>query len=86
MTTVSNVKMQFIKQKNYNNLKEWCEDPNNIYIGRKGIVFINKERYQKMIQFGQILLKLKIIIEKMSYNFTKNILLKKLVKILNCII
>lgn len=24
---------------NYNNLREWCEDDKNMYIGRKGIVF-----------------------------------------------
>ena len=28
-------------------LKEWNENEDNIYIGRKGIVFINKERYPK---------------------------------------
>ena len=34
----------------YNNLEEWCNDENNEYneyIGRKGIVFINNERYPK---------------------------------------
>lgn len=33
----------------YSNLKEWMEDENNVYIGRKGIVFIEingkKQRY-----------------------------------------
>jgi hypothetical protein len=32
---------------NYKNLEEWCNDPNNVYIGRKGIVFIDSERYPK---------------------------------------
>ena len=46
MTNVVNVKVANIRPK-YNNLKEWSNDPNNIYIGRKGIVFIDKERYPK---------------------------------------
>jgi hypothetical protein len=49
-TKVVNVKVQYIRPK-YNNLKEWCEDPNNIYIARKGVVFVKtetgKERYPK---------------------------------------
>lgn len=45
-TTVVNVKVAHIRPR-YQNLKEWCENPNNVYIGRKGIVFINKERYPK---------------------------------------
>lgn len=43
---VCNVKVKYIRPK-YDNLKEWCEDSNNVYIGRKGIVFINSERYPK---------------------------------------
>jgi hypothetical protein len=31
----------------YKNLKEWCEDKNNVYIRRGGIVFIDNERYPK---------------------------------------
>jgi len=49
-TRIVNVKVGYIRPK-YKNLKEWCEDPNNIYIARKGIVFIEtptgKERYPK---------------------------------------
>ena len=45
MTTVVNVKVEYIRPK-YNNLEEWMEDC-YIYIGRKGIVFINNERYPK---------------------------------------
>lgn len=51
-TLLVNVKVKYIRPK-YNNLKEWCEDPNNVYIGRKGVVFIKneetgkKERYPK---------------------------------------
>ncbi len=46
MTDVQNVKVNNIRPK-YNNLQEWCNDHSNVYIGRKGIVFINKERYPK---------------------------------------
>lgn len=42
--SVVNVKVQYLRPK-YKNLKEWCEDPNNIYIGRKGVVFIDNKRY-----------------------------------------
>jgi hypothetical protein len=30
---------------NYNNLQIWMNDPNNVYIGRRGIVFIDKVRF-----------------------------------------
>jgi len=42
-TTVVNVSVKYIRPK-YKNLKEWCADPNNVYIGRKGSVFIDKKR------------------------------------------
>src|SRR5271165_6780821 len=45
-TSVCNVKVQNLRPK-YKNLKEWCEDKTNVYIGRKGIVFIDGERYPK---------------------------------------
>ena len=42
-----NCKVGYIRPE-YDNLKEWTEDPNNIYIGRKGVVFIsNKETGKK---------------------------------------
>lgn len=44
MTTVVSVKVNYIKPK-YNNLKVWMDDPNNVYIGRKGIVFVDNKRY-----------------------------------------
>lgn len=40
MTTVCNVKVAHIRPR-YKNLQEWMNDPQNIYIGRKGVVFIN---------------------------------------------
>jgi hypothetical protein len=43
--SVINVKVKYIRPCGYNNLCEWCSDTNNIYIGRKGVVFINNVRY-----------------------------------------
>lgn len=44
--SVINCKVSYIRPQ-YNNLKEWIEDNNNIYIGRCGVVFIDKQRYPK---------------------------------------
>lgn len=44
MTRVVNVKVAHIRPE-YNNLKEWMDDENNVYIGRKRIVFIDGERF-----------------------------------------
>ena len=41
-----NVKVQHIRPK-YANLRTWCEDPQNVYIGRAGVVFIDGQRYPK---------------------------------------
>lgn len=41
---VVNVRVKYIRPK-YNDLKEWCEDPQNIYIGRSKVVFLEGERY-----------------------------------------
>lgn len=46
MTKTQNVKVEYIRP-NYQNLKEWMDDPNNVYIGRKGVVFIDGERFPK---------------------------------------
>ena len=32
---------------NYANLKEWMDDENNEYVGRSGVVFIDKQRFPK---------------------------------------
>ena len=42
--SIVNCKVQYIRPK-YNNLKEWMNDENNIYIGRCGVVFIDKKRF-----------------------------------------
>jgi hypothetical protein len=48
-TKIVNVKVAYIRSQQYDNLREWMEDDNNIYIGRHGRVFINKVlfSYQK---------------------------------------
>lgn len=50
MCNVVNVKVKYLRPQ-YQDLEEWCEDPNNVYIGRKGIVFVkrgdSKYRYPK---------------------------------------
>lgn len=42
--SVVNVKVANIRPR-YNNLAEWMADENNVYIGRKGIVFINSKNH-----------------------------------------
>ena len=44
--SVINCKVKFIRPQ-YDNLREWMEDENNIYIGRAGVVFIDKVRFPK---------------------------------------
>jgi hypothetical protein len=43
-TKVVNVKVKYLRPK-YQNLKEWMKDKNNVYIGRKKVVFINGKRF-----------------------------------------
>lgn len=45
--SVVNVKVNSIRPR-YNNLKEWMADPNNVYIGRRGIVFVDGQRFPKV--------------------------------------
>ena len=45
--SVKNVKVEFIRKEGYKNLKDWVADKNNIYIGRRGVVFIDSERFPK---------------------------------------
>ena len=41
---VCNVKVKFIRPK-WNNLKDWCGSPSNVYIGRSGVVFVDGVRF-----------------------------------------
>jgi hypothetical protein len=50
--SVVNCKVKYIRP-DYDNLKEWMDDENNVYIGRTGVVFINKTRFpQKSSNFA----------------------------------
>ncbi len=42
--SIVNCKVKHIRPK-YNNLKEWIDDSNNVYIARSGVVFIDKKRF-----------------------------------------
>ena len=43
---VVNVRVKYIRPR-YHDLKEWCRDPNNLYVGRKGIVFVSDDSTPK---------------------------------------
>ena len=47
---VVNVKVKFIRPE-FNNLQEWMENESNVYIGRKGIVFIKNEETEKKMRW-----------------------------------
>lgn len=44
-TKVINVRVSSIRPLGYNNLEEWMKDPNHVYIGRSGVVFVNGHRF-----------------------------------------
>jgi hypothetical protein len=44
MTSVCNVRVAHIRPQ-YRDLAAWCESPDNVYVGRKGVVFINGVRF-----------------------------------------
>jgi hypothetical protein len=77
MTTVVNVKVLYIRPK-YKNLKEWINDPNNIYIGRERIVFIDGERYPKKDSVWANPYKLKDYDKKTCLELYKNYIIKKI--------
>lgn len=41
---VVNVKVKFIRPQ-YQNLREWMANPENVYIGRKNVVFVDGSRF-----------------------------------------
>lgn len=45
-TRVVNVRVSHIRPQ-YSDLRSWCADPNNVYIGRAGIVFLADETGSK---------------------------------------
>ncbi|KAF9914183.1 hypothetical protein FBU30_002754, partial [Linnemannia zychae] len=43
--SVVNVKVSYIRPLGYENLEQWMADPDNVYIGRARVIFINKHRF-----------------------------------------
>jgi|TARA_B100001094_G_scaffold330581_1_gene396118 hypothetical protein len=41
-TTATSIKVANLRKKGFSNLREWMKDPNNIYVGRHGRIFIDK--------------------------------------------
>ena len=50
LMSIINVRVKNIRKLGYQNLKEWTENDNNVYIGRAGIVFVEKERFPKSLR------------------------------------
>lgn len=44
MSLISDVHVEYIRPK-YSNLEIWCQDVNNTYVGRKGIIILNGRRF-----------------------------------------
>ena len=72
-TNIINVKVSNIRPK-YDNLQEWINDSNNVYIGRKGIIFINNKRFPQFDSIWHNPFKI-------SNNQTRSIVIKKYKKI-----
>lgn len=47
MTNVIDVHVANLRKLGYQNLREWMNDPNHVYIGRRGVVFIDGQRFPK---------------------------------------
>jgi hypothetical protein len=50
MTTVVAVNVNKIRPK-YNNLREWLQDDNNVYIGRNGRIFITEDGEKNIFHY-----------------------------------
>lgn len=45
MSFICDVHKEFITKCGYQDLVHWCSDANNVYVGRRGILIIDKKRY-----------------------------------------
>lgn len=43
--SVKNCKVKYIRAEGYKDLKDWVNDPNNVYIARRGVVFVDGQRF-----------------------------------------
>ena len=75
--SVKNVKVKSIRPE-YNNLKEWMEDSNNVYIGRRGIVFIDGRRFPEQNSKWCNPFKIKNISREKSLKMFKENILEKI--------
>lgn len=71
--SVVNCKVKFIRPQ-YNNLKEWMDDANNVYIGIAGVVFIQNVETNKKESLYFLLPKVRNVfknqdIQVQLYNF-----------------
>lgn len=51
-TTVCDLHVAYLRPK-YNKLREWLNDPDNVYVGRNGRIFIDKEVFTYPSSFWQ---------------------------------
>ena len=45
--SVVNCKVKFLREEGYANLKEWVANPQNVYVGRAGVVFVKEGEKQE---------------------------------------
>lgn len=83
-TRVENVRVKNIRPKGYHDLSKWCEDPDNKYIGRAGVVFVKtsqgKKRYPPRSSIWANPYKLKNYSRKTSLKLYRKHILKQIAK------
>ena len=45
MSSVCDVHVEYIRQCNYQNLRQWMLDPNNVYVARRGVILLDSRRF-----------------------------------------
>ena len=45
-TKVCNCRVKYIRPAGFDNLRDWMDDPNHVYVGRRGIVFLKNKSGQ----------------------------------------
>lgn len=51
MTTVVCVKVDNLRLNGYTDLEQWMSDPNNIYVGRRGRIFIYNDAEKRIFHY-----------------------------------
>ena len=52
-TTTMCVKVDELRKKGYKALDDWMADPNNLYVGRKGRIWITEDKEKRMFHYKQ---------------------------------